>query len=439
MAFAGRLMTSALTRQQVETLAGFLTVGETYFFREQKSFEVVRQEVLPEIIRARQGRDQRLRIWSAGCCTGEEPYSIAMMVREVLPDPGSWNITILGTDINPRFLEKASEAVYGEWSLRDTSERLREKFFVRTAGGSHQVAPEVRSMVTLQYLNLAEDVYPSLLNGTNAMDVIFCRNVLMYFAPEQAKRVITSLHHTLLDGGWLLVSPSEFTHVHGSGFVAVSFPGAILYRKAPPGRETERGASHPDAAGKSPVPTDAHTPASAKAPARKPPPVRRTAYEDALHHYEQGCYAEAVEELTALLAHEAEPHAMALLARAYADQGKLPDALAACDRAVSRDKLCAAYHYLRATILHEQVAHEEAKASLKRALYLDPRFVVAHFTLANLAHAQGDMAEARRHFTNASLLLRDFHPEDALPESDGLTAGRLAAIIATMMQEEAPT
>ena len=182
-AYVQWLLSSPLTRREIETLASHLTVGETYFFREKSSFDILEEQVLPELIRLHRGDAMRLRIWSAGCCTGEEPYSVAMLLDMMIPDLADWNVTILATDINPRFLEIASAGVYGEWSFRAIPPGIRERYFTPLPGGKMQLAQRIRRMVTFSFLNLAEDVYPSLVNNTNAMDVVLCRNVLMYFTP----------------------------------------------------------------------------------------------------------------------------------------------------------------------------------------------------------------------------------------------------------------
>ncbi|HEY3124499.1 MAG TPA: CheR family methyltransferase, partial [Thermoanaerobaculia bacterium] len=191
------LLSAPLARAQIEILASNLTVGETYFFREKRAFEVIEEHVLPELIRLRRGGEQRLRCWSAACCSGEEPYSIAISLRKGLPDLADWDVTILGTDINPRFLHEASGGVFGQWSFRNAPAGFKERHFKETGDGRWEILPEIRKMVRFFHLNLAEDVYPSLLNNTNAVDLIFCRNVLIYFAPEQAKRVLRNLCHCL--------------------------------------------------------------------------------------------------------------------------------------------------------------------------------------------------------------------------------------------------
>src|SRR5713101_5391864 len=208
-ACADWLLSAPLTKAQHQVLARHLTVGETYFFREKKSFDILGSTILPELIRSRRGREPRLRIWSAACCTGEEPYSLAILLHQLMPDLPDWHVTILATDINGRFLQKAAAGLYGEWSFRDAPAGFKESYFKRAGDGRYAILPEIKKLVTFAHLNLVEDVYPSVATDTNAMDVIFCRNVLMYFTPQQARKVVGNLHHTLIDGGWLVVSPSE--------------------------------------------------------------------------------------------------------------------------------------------------------------------------------------------------------------------------------------
>ena len=223
------LMSAPLTPSQLETLAGNLTVGETYFFREPRSLEILANPILPDLIRERKGNERRLRIWSAACCTGEEPYSIAISLRRVIPD---WkNLALLATDINPRFLRKALAGAFGQWSFRAAPPWLKDRYFRAAPDGQFQISPEIKRMVHFAPLNLVQDVYPSPANDTNAMDVIFCRNVLMYFTAAQAQKVIAKLYRAQAEGGWLIVGPSELPQVSSTPYTAVNLNGAIVYRK----------------------------------------------------------------------------------------------------------------------------------------------------------------------------------------------------------------
>ena len=412
------LMATPLTQNQVEILASHLTVGETYFFREKRSFEVLEEHILPELLRTRGAAESPLRIWSAGCCTGEEPYSIAMLLDRLIPDAAARNVTILATDINPRFVRKAAEGVYGAWSFRETPDWIRERYFKRRKDGRFEIKPQIRKRVTFSYLNLAGDVYPSLWNNTNAMDVIFCRNVLMYFGAEQAAQAVAKLRRSLVDGGWLITSPAETSGRLFSAFTTVEFPGVFFYRR------TAGGAPRTVVAGNR-VPEFNVAPKSLH-------PEGLTAFPESVLPEDPQPEPVRVHETESVAIHEQKPdesEAPRRKARACADQGKLGEAIEWCEKAIAADRLDPASYYLLATIQQEQGQGDAAVQSLKRALYLDPEFVLAHFGLGNLCLSQGRHRDAQRHFGNALALLQDRPHAEILPESDGLTAGRLLEII----------
>jgi chemotaxis protein methyltransferase CheR len=402
------LLSTPLTHPMIETLASHLTVGETYFFREPRSLEALEQHILPALLQARHGAERRLRIWSAGCCTGEEPYSIAMLLDRLIPDQRGWNITILATDINPKFLRKAAEGVYGEWSFRGTPTRLRERYFKKRRDGRFEIVPHLKRKVTFSYLNLADDAYPSLANNTNAMDVIFCRNVLMYFTPERVKETARNYYRSLVDGGWLIVSPAETSNALFAPFAAVAFPGVVLYRKTAEAEHRATVIQYPSPA--LVLPPETLTPLA--------PMVAETTHAAPLHDAPP---SEPV-DLVAPFRN----------ARECANQGQLAEAVAWCEKAIAADKLNPAHYYLLATIQQEQGRHEASAQSLLRALYLDPDFVLAHFALGNLRLSQGRRREAERQFDIALTLLKQHPPEKILPESEGLSAGRLNEIIASV-------
>ena len=142
------LLAAPLSRTQIEWLASHLTVGETYFFRERRNIDVLEQQILPELLRERAQTERHLRIWSAGCCSGEEHYSLAMLLDQLLPDFETWNLTILATDINPQFLRKAAQGdIYGAWSFRDTPGWLRERYFTKRQDGRFEIQPRIRRLV----------------------------------------------------------------------------------------------------------------------------------------------------------------------------------------------------------------------------------------------------------------------------------------------------
>lgn len=430
---ADRLLSASLARSDLEVLASHLTVGETYFFREKESLEVLRQRIVPELLRSGHDGQRHLRIWSAGCCTGEEPYSVAMILDGLIADDAGWKVTILATDINPHFLRKAALGIYGDWSFRGTPTWIRERYFKRRKDGRFELHAAIRSRVTFSYLNLAGDMYPSLTNNTNAMDVIFCRNVLMYFTEERAEAVSRNLYRSLVDGGWLIASSTEAANSLFSAFSAVQLPGAVLYRKivgskAPP---VAIGYSAPGFG--EPEAHSLEARSLSPEPAPRPAELERSAPQN-------GAPEQTVTAVEPGMAERPTPEhedsqALLVNARRYANEGRLADAIEWCERAIAVDKMNPAHRYLLATVQQEQGQTEAAAQSLMRALYLDPNFVLAHFGLANVELARGRRREARRHFANALSALEAHASDEILPESDGLTAGRLAEIISLVLAD----
>lgn len=447
------LMSSHLSKGHVETLASHLTVGETYFFRDRKCFRILEEHILPELIRSRRENERYIRIWSAGCATGEEAYSIAILLRKMIANIKDWNITILATDINPHFLEKAADGAYSEWSFRDTPTHVKERYFRKRRKGCFEILQGIREMVTFSYHNLVEDAYPSLLNNTNAMDIILCRNVVMYFSKGPAEEVLRNLSRCLVDGGWLIVSAVEVSLLPSSQVSVVNLEGAILYRKEPlpPGQSIPGESICPIYGEIKTQPFQASDPVYAPPEVTQPEetgepahevrkqPAGLQPYKEALALYEQCCYAEAAEKISALLSlNHDDAKARALMARIYANQGKLAEAVEWCEKALAADKMDPFLHYLFATILQERGRTEEAVTELKRALYLDQNFVLAHFALGNLRGRQGKVKESRKHFENALSLLSSYRREDVLWESEGMTAGRLLEIIGAMQKPQKP-
>jgi chemotaxis protein methyltransferase CheR len=428
------LLSVSLTKAQLDVLASHLTIGETYFFREKNTFEILAREILPRLIQAKRSGTKRLRIWSAACCTGEEPYSLAILLQRLMPDIKDWSITILATDINVRFLERAVAGVYSEWSFREEPPWLKEHYFERTEDRRYAILPAIKKQVTFAPLNLVDDAFPSLWAETNAMDLVLCRNVLMYFSPEQAEKVVSQLHRSLVDEGWLVVSPSETSQRLFSQFVTRSFPGVILYQKTRSGSSLEH-------ASKRPLLSDSSVSASGIATSNSGPSQTVTHFEwdsstatrEDVHQAAR--YSEVVEALDADDETSTNPDPK-LLTRALADQGKLAEALDWCNRWISQDKLDASAHYMRAVILQELGDAGNSRRAFQTAIYLNPGFVLAHFALGNLMRSHGKSAEARKHFVNAATLLEIHQPDEVLPESDGLTAGRLAEVIASLTELE---
>lgn len=448
-ALAERVLSEPSAKKELQLLANHLTIGETYFFRDARTFQYLAEKVLPAIIRERRGGEKRLRLWSAGCCTGEEAYSLAILVTQLLPDWKKWQVTVLATDVNAKFLKHAITGVYGEWSFREVAAGVKQKYFTPVGPGRYQILPEVQDLVSFAHLNLVEDIYPSIATDTNAMDVVLCRNVLMYFTPLQISKVIERVRLCLVMGGTLCVSPTEASAVNFPGWVQRSHGGLSFYEKpreedpveAPSVSGTEdtwQGLSFDEIR---PEPPRNVSPPVATSPKGRTGPLHETpqplSFEAALAHFQAGRYVSATDMLLAL-AEPAKKQAeiFGLLARSLGNQGRLTEALEWCDLWIASDKMNRASHYLRAMVLMESGDHVQARVSFRKALYLDPDFVLAHFAMGHLAMGSHRHRDAARHFAQATRLLRDLPPDHLLPESDGLTAGRLMETIASLVPED---
>src|SRR3990167_4655659 len=214
--------------EELSAAIDILTTNETYFFRETCQLKAFSEEILLEIKNRKEAanKPKTLSIWSAGCSTGEEPYTIAMLILETGQFKG-WNIEIFGNDISQRVLEVARRGVYTKSSFRSTNKRFIDKYF-EPLDGKYRIKDGVKNMVRFGYLNLIERNKMSLLRS---MDVIFCRNVLIYFDVESKKKVIRNFYDKLEDGGYLLLGHAESMMNISTAYTLQHLKNDMVYRK----------------------------------------------------------------------------------------------------------------------------------------------------------------------------------------------------------------
>ncbi|MFI5295502.1 MAG: CheR family methyltransferase [Thermodesulfovibrionales bacterium] len=213
------------SEDELAAIIDLLTVNETYFFREQNQLKAFSEEILEEL--KEKNRDRRsLRIWSAGCSTGEEPYTIAMLIQE-RGDFAGWDIEIYGSDINQRVLQAARKGIYRRNSFRTAETRYINKYFTEE-DGSYRIADGVKGYVNFSYLNLLDSFRTRFLGK---MDVILCRNVLIYFDGPSRKKVIENFYDRLVDGGYLLLGHAESLINISTAFMLKHFKNDMVYQK----------------------------------------------------------------------------------------------------------------------------------------------------------------------------------------------------------------
>jgi chemotaxis protein methyltransferase CheR len=214
--------------EELVILIDNLTTNETYFFRESAQLRAFSHEILPELRESLPDRRKSLRIWSAGCSTGEEPYTIAILLLESGDWWRDWQIEILGSDINQRVLHTARKGVYKKSAHRATSPDMLAKYFVAEEKGDYRIIDKVKELVSFSCLNLLDPYKTSLISN---MDIIFCRNVIIYFDREAKKRVIGSFYQKLRDGGYLLLGHSESLINISNAFMLRTLKNDMVYQK----------------------------------------------------------------------------------------------------------------------------------------------------------------------------------------------------------------
>lgn len=207
-----------------------ITTNETSFFRDTKQLEVFEEHVLSALIKEREtAGDKSLNIWSAGCSSGEEPYTLGIMLHERLRmSIIGWKVQITANDLSPEMIAKARAGLYGEYSMRTTSKDILNRYFTKEMGG-HRIHPKVQKLVSFGLINLNDKL---AIKRVPRSHIIFCRNVIIYFDDAMKQKVISGFYDNLLPGGYLVLGHSETIHKISRAFQPIIKPGGIVYRKS---------------------------------------------------------------------------------------------------------------------------------------------------------------------------------------------------------------
>ncbi|MCU1594250.1 MAG: methyltransferase, CheR-type [Frankiales bacterium] len=374
-----------------QRLVDEVTIQETHFFRNPPQVRALRQHVLPELLRHAEVNGRRLRIWSAGCSTGEEPYSIAMLLRELLPSTSGWDVKVVATDVSSRALEAARAGVYGARAVQMASPDQLTRFFFENEQGRYEVRQDVKDLVEFRHHNLVTEAVP--FAPSERIDLVLCRNVTIYFGRETTRSLMARLHHCLRDGGYLFLGHSETLWQVSEDFRLVPLgtgeSAAFVYRRLDAKRDVqERRAVLPDRRTQDDGP-------------QQPPERRVTA-----RRTEEAPPAQSTAEQ--LLAKTRA----ALAAGLYAEAAQL-----AADAAALAPLQVDAF-YLRGLALVDAGRDEDALVDLRKAVYLEPTLGFAHFLLAGVLDRLGHPAAAAREYRAAADTL-GLQPGDATAEELG--------------------
>jgi chemotaxis protein methyltransferase CheR len=432
--------------EEFRELLNLVTINETSFFRFPAQFEALRDFVIPEILESKGRSSRSFRVWSAGCSTGEEPYTVAMTLLDSMLEGLGYRCEVLGTDVSTQALDKAKEAVYRNRSIKGLPENVLDRWFEPVPGGGYRPIARVRNAVDLTFHNLVKEPYPLAL--LSSWDVIFCRNVTIYFRIESTRRVVDNFYESLNPGGYLFIGHSETLSSISERFEPVEVGGVFLYRKPPAksvftfgdvgkgGRRTTTTRSatrHPASAviarradrakgrfetraGSKPAPVAIPTEApSAQVQPTADETVRTV--EDLIKSARELLELGRPDDARTLVdeALVAEPRNVeALLVRSYAhaDAGDLEAAVADASTAVSIDPLLASARYILGIIYLREGDEHAALAEFKRTIYIDHEFVLAYFNAANIYRSRGATDDACREYGNALRALKS-NPDGA--------------------------
>jgi len=443
-AFIDYIISSPLSQVKADLLASHLTINETFFWREPKTFEALERVILPELLKRKKYSNKRIKIWSAGCSGGEEPYSIAIALRRFVPDIKNWKIKIIATDISPVMLKKAEIGIYGKWSFRGTPSWLKETYFRQVSPDKFEINPEIKKMVNFSYLNLADNKYPSLINNTNAIDIIYCRNVLMYFNQARFNKVVKSFYNSLVDGGYLIVSANELSYLSFTEFETINVPEFVLYKK---NTQTKHSSYEPPKA----IDYNGFTKTIKEEVLNVEEPVefsknvldiiekeknkvKITNNDDVKSMFLSGNYHDVIKILNDK---DKTSENSLLLIKSLANIGEIDSAAKVCETAISKYKLDYELHFLNASILQNQNKHNEAISSLQKAIFINPDFILAYYSLANNMIKNDNIKGAIKNYKNALSIMRKLDDDEIVEESEGLTVGRLKELINSSIQKNA--
>jgi len=391
---------SSLGAEERQRLLDAVTIQETHFFRNLPQVEALRRDVLPDLLRRSRSTGRPLTIWSAGCSTGEEPYTLAMLLVQLFEETGPFPVRIIGTDVSAAALDVARAGVYSGRTIQLAEPGAVERWFDARPDGSYSVARPVRDLVEFRLQNLVTDEPPF---GSGEVDLVVCRNVTIYFGRETTTRLVRSFHRLLTVGGYLLLGHAETLWQISEEFSLLPVGEAFVYRKdVVPQNGRRPSVGHP-------------------AVASPPPPPPRRVMRDVLR----------VPSLRPRRAPTPPPPALPpapvvasplqdlIKARDALSVGHYAEAASLAERATAAQPLLVEGYIIEGRALSNQGDDDGAIAALRKAVFLDPTAAHAHFLLATTLARVGDPGGAALSFASAAETLPNASSETLSELLDG--------------------
>ncbi len=415
----------------LEHLIAGVTVGETYFFRDENQIALLKNRILKEIIQKKRAENNlSLRIWSAGSASGEEIYTIALLLIEAIPDIHKWSLNLLATDINTESLKKAIKGEYGEWSMRSISNYYKQRYFTLD-DKIFTISQAVRDLVHFDYLNLNEDAFPAIFNGTNAQDLILCRNVFIYFEIKQITHVMSKFYACLVPGGYLLLGASDPVNISHTDFIFHHNDGLVFTRpeivKIDEKVEKIKITKKPLKQEKITLSFNKHKTNSTSV-LNKNSDINLDFQLKINQFLDSGKWHDVLNTIS-LSNEKNTKFSLCAQATALANLGKLQQAEKICQEILSRYSTDKESYFTYALILIELNQIIEAEKILRKTLYLDHQFVPAHFQLGLLLLRDKKYALGLKSLTNALTIAKSKDADEQVTGTRGLNYEGLVDIL----------
>ena len=398
--------------REFSTLMDILTIQESFFFRHKAQFHALRHFCLPPLIDKKKPNHGRINIWSAGCANGEEAYSIAMLIRDLVFDDFQMKFYIKGTDISRQALRKATEGVYTERAIRGLAPHYLDRYFTKQKDRYHLCA-DIKTMVDFEYFNLSEE--PFKMDTMPRWDIIFCRNVIIYFTQDHSRKLMKNFYGSMAEGGFLFAGFSETMRYLNDDFIPIQMDDAFIYRKPLPEHALKSATASRSKSIKKHF---------QKSPSKKPilstKDTRRITTGKVEIHPPQTVPQPTEIENTAITPSKSLDENLSV-ARELADKGETIAAVTILDNIIRQDPLHAQAYFMLAMIHGDAGNPDQSSHFLKKVIYLEPENPLARLHLADIFKTASRKTDATREYANVISLLENRKNLEEEEFGDGFT------------------
>ncbi len=409
-------------------------------------FEILRNHIFPELIKRESSDSRAISIWSAACSTGEEPYSLAIMLKELIPEIETWKINIIASDIDETAISTARKGEYSQWSFRGVDTNIINKYFYKK-NDTYKIKENYRSLVQFIHHNLISDNSPSNGNGDDEkFDIIICRNVTIYFKKETTMGLALNFYNSLKDGGYLVVGHAEYSADNYSKFISRVFPNGIVYQKSVNGNKNKKNIPEQIKSLKREPFTESDnllniikksSPALVKASDNLNLSEHRNnlreetiIFNEAIKYYNSSNYDFAIDRFFKILdINPKNVRASWMLCHISANRGHFEEAVKWGNRCIEIDPLFKEAYYSLALIHLERKEYNEAVEKLKKVIYIDTNFTLGYFTLGNIYTLMYLHSQAKDCFKIASDLLSSKPSDEIVFQAEHLTVRELLNLV----------